>query len=348
MTTLFAPMSGILIPLDDVPDPAFAQRLAGDGVAIDPLEQKVVAPCDARVLQVHRAGHALTLSANGLEILIHIGLDTVKLNGKGFKPNVKAGDEVKKGDTLLTFDADYIATHAVSLISPVLITSMDRVTSLQPRSGKVRAGELLMEIGTGAPSPAYGVEAQGDAIRSAPIVIAHETGLHARPAAVLAAAARQFASDVRLVRGDREANARSVVSIMALEVAGGDTVTVVARGEDASRAIAAISEMLTAPDLGTPQTAAPRRGAAVAQPEPARPATARPPAREDGALHGVPASPGVAIGRVFQLRHEDVVLEERATDPNHERRELDAAIASAHLQLEAMYSRLAAEAEAKP
>ena len=134
-TRLFAPFSGVVVPLDEVPDPAFAQRLAGDGIAIDPLDQKVVAPCDARVLQVHRAGHALTLSAFGLEILIHVGLDTVKLNGKGFKPNVKAGDNVRKGDTLLTFDADYIATHAPSLISPVLVTNMDRVTSLEPAVG---------------------------------------------------------------------------------------------------------------------------------------------------------------------------------------------------------------------
>jgi phosphoenolpyruvate-protein phosphotransferase len=345
MTTIFAPMAGVLVPLDEVPDPAFAQRLAGDGIAIDPLEQQVVAPCDARVLQVHRAGHAMTLSAFGLEILIHVGLDTVKLNGKGFKPTVKAGDEVRRGDPLMTFDADYVATHAVSLISPVLVTNTDRVTSLQHRSGKVRAGDVLMEIGTGAPSPAYGVEAQGEAVRSAPIVIAHETGLHARPAAVLAAAARQFASDVRLIKNDREANVRSVVSIMALEVGGGDTVTVAARGDDASRAVAAISQMLTAPDLGTPQAAAATRPAPVRPAVPSSP-TVRPPTRDDGALRGVPASPGVAIGRVFQLRHEDIVLEERATDPNHERRELDAAIASAHLQLEAMQSRLAAEADA--
>src|SRR5687767_16002412 len=119
-TTIFAPISGVLVPLDDVPDPAFAQRLAGDGIAIDPLEQRVVATCDARVLQVHRAGHALTLSALGLEILIHIGLDTAKLNGKGAKPSVKAGDDVRKGDTPLTFDAAYAATHALSLITPAL------------------------------------------------------------------------------------------------------------------------------------------------------------------------------------------------------------------------------------
>ena len=340
---IFAPFSGILVPLDDVPDPAFAQRLAGDGIAIDPLDQRVVAPCDGRVLQVHRAGHALTLSAYGLEILIHVGLDTVKLKGKGFKARVKAGDEVRKGDELLTFDADYIATNAASLISPVLVTNMDRVTSLRPRAGKVRAGDLLLEIGTGGIAAPQGSEILRDAVRSAPVAITHEAGLHARPAAVVAAAARQFTSDVRLVKGDREANARSLVSIMALEVGRGDSVTVVARGEDAQEAIAAITQTLTT-DL------APSHGAAPAAKRPERaaaaPRAAAPPSRDDGAMRGVPASPGIAVGQVFQLRHDDAVLEERAADANHERRELDAAIASAHLQLEAMRTRMATEADA--
>ena len=342
LATIFAPISGILVPLEEVPDPAFAQRLAGDGIAIDPLEQRVVAPCDARVMQVHRAGHALTLSAFGLEILIHVGLDTVKLNGKGFKARVKAGDQVRKGDELMTFDADYIATNAVSLISPVLVTNMEGVTSIRPQSGRVRAGQLLLEIGTGSLPSAPSADAQRDAVRSSPITIGHEAGLHARPAAVVAAAARQFTSDVRLVKGDREANARSLVSIMALEVGRGDQVTIVARGEDAEQAIAAISRTLTT-DLASHGTAP----AAKRQPErPAAPRTTAPPSRDEGALRGVPASPGIAVGQVFQLRHDDAVIEERAADPNHERRELDAAIASAHLQLEAMRARMATEADA--
>jgi phosphocarrier protein FPr len=340
--TLFAPISGILVPLDDVPDPAFAQRLAGDGIAIDPLDQRVVAPCDGRVLQVHRAGHALTLSAFGLEILIHVGLDTVKLKGKGFTARVKRGDEVRKGDELMTFDADYIATNAVSLISPVLVTNMDRVTSLRPRTGTVRAGDPLLEIGTGAPSLADTVEMQREAIRSAPVVIAHEAGLHARPAAVVAAAARQFTADVRLIKGDREANARSLVSIMALEVGRGETVAIVARGEDAEQAIAAITRSLTT-DLSS-HGAAPSTKPAPAK-RPVAPAMT-PLSPVDGALKGVAASPGVAVGQVFQLRHDDEVLEERAADPNYERRELDAAISSAHLQLEAMRARMTTETDA--
>ncbi|MBA3443945.1 MAG: HPr family phosphocarrier protein, partial [Gemmatimonadales bacterium] len=251
---MLAPLSGIVVPLDQVPDPAFAQRLAGDGLALEPLDQHVVAPCDARVLHVHRAGHALTLSASGLEILIHVGLDTVKLNGKGFDPRVKAGDEVRAGDLMLTFDADYVATHARSLITPVLVTNMERVLAMQSRapslagSGQTRrvtAGhDVLLDLRIRAGGPEPSTQSQGERVESAPIEIASGTGLHARPAATVAAAARRFTSEIRLLKGDREANARSVVSIMTLEVIGGDTVTVVARGADAGPAVAAIVQAL--------------------------------------------------------------------------------------------------------
>jgi phosphoenolpyruvate-protein phosphotransferase len=349
---LLAPVSGLLVPLDRVPDPVFAQRLVGDGIAIDPLEQRLVAPCAARVLQVHRAGHALTLSTSGIEILIHVGLDTVKLNGRGFSASVKAGDEVRQGDLLMTFDADFIATNAHSLISPMLVTSMDRVASLQPRAGKVVAGrDVVLQVALGSPGTGgggHGAGQKGDAVHSEPVVVASETGLHARPAAVVAAAARRFTSDVRLVKDGREANARSVVSIMALEVAGGDRVIVVARGDDAAPAVAAISQTL-ASDFGGSHGPSSRgrparahAGVGVTAPTIAAPAD---PGRDGYLLRGVPASPGIAIGQVYQLRHDDAVIQERASDPNHERRALEAAIASAHLQLEALQTRLATEAD---
>src|SRR5882724_3118353 len=163
--TLLAPLSGVIVPLEHVPDPAFARRLAGDGLALDPLDQRLLAPCDARVLHVHRAGHALTLSASGLEILIHVGLDTVTLNGKGFEPRVKAGDEVRAGDLQLTFDADYVARHARSLITPVLVVSMDRVAALQGRTGRVLGGrDALLEVRVAAAGPDAAARAQGNAV----------------------------------------------------------------------------------------------------------------------------------------------------------------------------------------
>ena len=344
--TLIAPLSGVIVPLERVPDPTFAQRLVGDGIAIDPLSDHVLAPCDARVLQVHRAGHAVTLAASGLEIIIHVGLDTIRLKGEGFTALAKPGAEVRTGQPLLAFDADLVARRAPSLLTPVLIATMDRVASLEPRSGRIAAGhDILMRVLPGTPGSvpaAAAAAAAARAVVSNPVVVTSETGLHARPAAVLAAAARRFTSDLRLVKDGREANVRSVVSIMALEVAGGDTVTVVARGEDADNAVAAIVETL-ATGLTIPE--APATVRAPAMPALAPPAIPARRAGDEGALRGVPASPGVAIGRVFQLRHDDVVVEERAADPNHERRALDAAIAAAHLQLEALQSRLAIEAD---
>jgi phosphoenolpyruvate-protein phosphotransferase len=342
--TLLAPLSGLIVPLEHVPDPAFARRLAGDGLALDPLDQRLVAPCDARVLHVHRAGHALTLSASGLEVLIHVGLDTVTLKGAGFEPRAKAGDEVRAGDLLLTFDADYVARHARSLITPVLVVSMDRVAGLQGRTGRVIGGrDAVLEVLLAVPGPDATARALGQAIESGPVVIASEAGLHARPAAAIAGAARRFTSDVRLVKGGREANARSVVSIMMLEAGSGDTVTVVARGEDAVAAADAVVQALSL------ASAAPYGGQAkrpVATPA-ARAVQARPAGTTGGPLTGVPASPGVAVGRVFHLRQTDEVPEGRAADPSHERRALDAAIAGAHRQLEALQLRLAAGGDAE-
>ncbi|UBF27376.1 PTS glucose transporter subunit IIA [Kovacikia minuta CCNUW1] len=109
---LRAPLSGHLVPIEQVPDPVFAQKMVGDGISIDPISQTLVAPCDGEVIQLHPANHAVTLkTGEGLEVLMHIGLDTVALKGQGFTPKVKMGDRVQSGDALIEFDADYVALH---------------------------------------------------------------------------------------------------------------------------------------------------------------------------------------------------------------------------------------------
>src|SRR5665647_1268448 len=133
--TLLAPLSGIIEPLELVPDPAFAQRLVGDGLSIDPLSDRVLAPCDARVLQVHRAHHAVTLLAQGLEIIIHVGLDTVMLRGEGFTAHVAADDVVRGGDPLLSFDADLVARRARSLLTQVVVSNVDRIGAIERGTG---------------------------------------------------------------------------------------------------------------------------------------------------------------------------------------------------------------------
>jgi multiphosphoryl transfer protein len=145
---LKAPLSGHLMPLERVPDPVFAQKMVGDGVSIDPVSQRLLSPCDGTVVQVHSAGHAVTIAtAGGVEVMIHIGLDTVQLKGRGFTPAVKAGEVVATGALLIEFDADYIATHAKSLLTQVVVTTMDRVAALTPRSGSVTAGsDAILEL----------------------------------------------------------------------------------------------------------------------------------------------------------------------------------------------------------
>jgi phosphocarrier protein FPr len=334
--TLMAPVSGVIVPLDQVPDPVFSERLVGDGVSVDPTSHELLAPCDASVIQVHRAKHALTLDAGGTEIVMHIGLDTVELKGDGFTAHVKAGDSVKQGDKLISFDADFVATQARSLLTEILVANTENVASIDARAGNVKAGvDVLMEVHLKS-GGSTSVAGQMESVHSVQAKVGNETGLHARPAALVAAAARRFAADVRLIKDGREANARSVVSIMALEASGGDTLTVTARGDNAAEAAAAVQDTL-------------RNGLGIEQEHPALADTLT-----DSDLtvdvsgkwmRGVGASPGIAMGRVFQLRHQEAVIEERAADANHERRELDSAIASAHLQLETLRTRMAAEAD---
>ena len=138
MTTLelIAPMDGVIFPLEQVPDPVFSQKMVGDGISIDPTGELLSAPCDGTVSQIHRAGHAVTLTiADGIELMMHIGLDTVQLKGEGFTPKVAEGQSVSSGDPLIEFDADFLATHAKSLLTQVLVTNSERVARFLPESG---------------------------------------------------------------------------------------------------------------------------------------------------------------------------------------------------------------------
>ncbi|RDI43084.1 PTS sugar transporter subunit IIA [Falsibacillus pallidus] len=146
---LFAPMSGKILPLEEVPDPVFSQRMMGDGFAIEPSEGVAVAPFDGTVIQLFPTKHAIGLKAeNGAEVLIHIGLETVSMNGEGFEAMVSEGDKVKKGDSLVTFDIQLINEKASSVISPIIVTNGDDIEVLNMREvDHVKAGsDAVMDI----------------------------------------------------------------------------------------------------------------------------------------------------------------------------------------------------------
>ncbi len=335
--TLKAPVSGPLVPLAQVPDPVFAAKMVGEGIAIDPVTDCLRAPCDGVVRRLHPSHHAITLeTAGGLEVLMHVGLETVALKGEGFRPKVRDGDRVRTGDALVEFDPQILAARAKSLLTEIVITNVERVLSFTHCSGFVRTGDVILEMTLADAGPAAAAPS-GDSALSEKIRIPNPLGLHARPAAVLASAAKSFAAEIRLERGADSANARSVVGIMGLDIALGDSVRIVARGADAKAAVASLTKLLTsglgeegaAPSSSAPKAAAPKPKA-TGDPE---------------RLAGVPASPGLAIGTVQQLRREDVTLAQHGEEPHEERRKLESAMAQARVQLQALEARLRSEAD---
>jgi len=144
---IYSPLDGTIIPLEEIPDEAFAEKIIGDGVGIIPTGNTIYAPCDADDISIFDTNHAISFeSSNGLELIVHFGIDTVKLDGKGFERLVEDGQSVKKGDALVRFDLEYIKTHAKSEKTPVIISNMDVVEDLFKSSGKVSVGDVLMKV----------------------------------------------------------------------------------------------------------------------------------------------------------------------------------------------------------
>lgn len=149
IATLVAPVSGEIVPLDAVPDEAFASKAVGDGVAIKPSDKRVVAPIAGTVVKIFNTNHAFCLeSENGVEIVVHMGLDTVALGGQGFTRLVEEGAQVTAGQPVLEMDLDYLNAHARSMISPVVVSNIEDFSGLTLLTqGQVIAGETpLYEI----------------------------------------------------------------------------------------------------------------------------------------------------------------------------------------------------------
>lgn len=144
-TKLYAPIKGEAVLLENIEDPMFSQKVLGDGIAIKPAEGKVYSPADGTVSMIADTRHAIGINtADGLELLIHIGMDTVALNGEGYTPKVEAGASVKKGDLLMEFDMDFITGKGYSCVTPVIITNMDDIKSLTPHPGQAVPGESVV------------------------------------------------------------------------------------------------------------------------------------------------------------------------------------------------------------
>ncbi|MDR1872587.1 MAG: phosphoenolpyruvate--protein phosphotransferase [Deltaproteobacteria bacterium] len=324
---LVAPLTGLITPLENVPDYTFANELVGHGVAIDPTDERLVSPCDGQVTRLHSAGHALTVTTpEGLEVLMHIGLETAHLNGEGFKPMVSQGQEVKTGDPLIDFDADYIAHNASSLLTIVVIANVEKVSDLVPAQGLAEAGKTkLFELRLTEAAPEVNKEKGEESLVSKPIVIVNPAGLHARPSAVLANHSKKFDCRITLEKEDgQRADAKSVISLMSLEVRANDRTILKAKGVDAAEALQELVPLLTS-GLGEKLHFEPVKAPL--------PTSKTQPITDPQTFKGVPASPGLAIGRIHQLRFEELVVEEKGRGLAEENRRFSEALKTARLEL---------------
>jgi phosphoenolpyruvate-protein phosphotransferase len=335
---IIAPFDGWCAPLDEVPDPVFAGRLLGDGLAIDPTSGIVTAPCDGEIITLPATGHAVSIrTSHGVDVLIHIGIDTVQLAGRGFYPRVKPGDRVKAGDELIRFDLDIVARGAKSLLTPIVVTSDGLMLQERRRSGSVRAGDLLFEVDIDTsiqaipPPPTVDPAPRVDPAASEyqreyqrTVVITLRQGLHARPAALLARRAKGFGAQISLAAHGRIADARSVVAIMALGVRHGDELILRAQGNEAAQAVAAaIAGLEEAQRMELTHESAPAQEPRNIE------RTLR-----DGELAGVCAVPGFAVGRATRIERREIEVTEQGLGDAHEREELDRARSNVRLRLE--------------
>ena len=146
--TLCAPMAGKAVPITEVPDPTFAEGMLGNGVAVIPAEGKVYAPCDATVDMMFPTGHAVSLIADfGAEILIHVGLETVGLEGKHFTVHVNSGDKVKKGDLMIEVDLEAVKAAGLNTITPILVCNTPDYSTFNTKVGKeVTNADVVIEL----------------------------------------------------------------------------------------------------------------------------------------------------------------------------------------------------------
>jgi phosphoenolpyruvate-protein phosphotransferase len=329
--TLLAPLAGWSTPLDEAPDEVFATRMLGDGVAIDPTAGTLYAPCDGELILVAASRHAVTVRTDeGCEVLLHVGIDTVALAGEGFQVHAAQGSRVRAGDALLSFELDFLARRARSLLTPVIVTADRGFRILQQTLDRaVAVGDFLMQIG---------VAADGSGERSAAVPAASLTrrvsvtlghGIHARPAALLATAVKGLAADVRVAARGKQANARSTVALMTLGVQHGDEIEIGASGPDAAAAIEALAAVLSArADAVAP---APRQS--LRAPGAAAPASVATPTAGER-LAGVIASPGVAVGEAYQLRRPEPEVSETGADIKTETAALQRARAAVRSRLQ--------------
>ena len=144
---IYAPLTGEIVNIEDVPDVVFSEKIVGDGVAIRPTGNKIVAPVDGVIGKIFETNHAFSMeSKEGVELFVHFGIDTVELKGEGFYRVAQEGQTVKRGDTVIELDLELLEAKAKSVLTPIVISNMDEVTHMEKKAGEAVAGESVVLV----------------------------------------------------------------------------------------------------------------------------------------------------------------------------------------------------------
>lgn len=142
---IYAPISGEIVNIEDVPDEVFSEKIVGDGIAVRPIGNKIVAPVDGVIGKIFETNHAFSMeSKEGVELFVHFGIDTVELKGEGFTRIAQEGQSIKRGDTVIEFDLPLLESKAKSVLTPIVISNMDEISCIVKKSGEVVAGESVV------------------------------------------------------------------------------------------------------------------------------------------------------------------------------------------------------------
>ncbi|MDX3336822.1 PTS glucose transporter subunit IIA [Streptomyces sp. ME02-6979.5a] len=142
---IYAPLSGEIVRIEDVPDVVFAEKIVGDGIAINPSAGTVVAPAAGIIGKIFETNHAFSMETeSGLEVFVHVGIDTVELKGEGFRRVAEEGQRVSRGDVIIELDLEMLKEKAKSVLTPVVISNMDEVRELTKFSGQATAGHTAI------------------------------------------------------------------------------------------------------------------------------------------------------------------------------------------------------------
>ena len=316
--TLISPLDGTVVPLEKVPDPVFSEHMLGNGLAIFPASQTIFAPLDGTVTNINAALHAMVIKKGNMEVLIHVGLESVALKGEGFEVFVRQGQSVQAGQKLLSFDLNILTKKAASPLVLLVITSPADAAITPLADEKIKTGLPLFSV--------HNMESTSsnlsslEMLESDALVLKNPTGLHARPAAILAAIAAEHPYLVEMHKGRQCADAKSIVSLMGLGLSRNDSVILRVFGpkEQAQGMLKRLEEAFNKVLGETTEASHPANDTLT----------------EETSLQGICACGGLACGPAFLFKASAFSFEENASNPESERRALDEALTTLCKQME--------------